>query len=265
MSMSIELDALWDFDRPAESEERFRAALRDASGDDALILRTQIARALGLRGKFAEAHQELDAIDASLGTAGSEPRVRARLERGRVWRSAGDPDAARLHFIEAWHLAESARLEALAIDALHMLPLVETDPTAQIDAGRKLLAYIRSATTAKARAWEASALNNLGVALNDARRHDEALAVFREALGLRERQAKPKPTRIAQWMAAHTLRLLGRHDEALAMQLALAAACEAAGEPDPFVFEELALLYEARNEPAEAERFRELRHAASPK
>ena len=41
---AIDVYALWNYDEPAASEARFRAALDGASGDDALILRTQIAR-----------------------------------------------------------------------------------------------------------------------------------------------------------------------------------------------------------------------------
>ena len=40
---AIDVAPLWDFARPDVSEQRFRAALATASGDDALILQTQIA------------------------------------------------------------------------------------------------------------------------------------------------------------------------------------------------------------------------------
>jgi hypothetical protein len=43
-------------------------------------------------------------------------------------------------------------------------------------------------------------------------------------------------------MVAWSLRNLGRHDEALAMQRALKADLAAAGASDPYVEEELALL-----------------------
>ena len=41
---AVDVDALWNFNDPAASEARFRAALTVAKGDDALVLRTQIAR-----------------------------------------------------------------------------------------------------------------------------------------------------------------------------------------------------------------------------
>ena len=44
------------------------------------------------------------------------------------------------------------------------------------------------------------------------------------------------------------LRALKRDDEALAMQLALEQEGDAAGEPDPYVYEELELLHRARGD-----------------
>jgi len=43
-AMAIDLNPLWNFDDPGQSEQRFRAALATATGDDAIILQTQIAR-----------------------------------------------------------------------------------------------------------------------------------------------------------------------------------------------------------------------------
>jgi 3-methyladenine DNA glycosylase AlkD len=66
--------------------------------------------------------------------------------------------------------------------------------------------------------------------------------VFQEALEARERIGDPARTRVARWMVGWALRNLGRTDEALAVQTALKAELEAAGEEDPYVDEELALL-----------------------
>ena len=44
-TMAVDIDALWDYDQPGVSETRFREALKSESGDDALELETQIARA----------------------------------------------------------------------------------------------------------------------------------------------------------------------------------------------------------------------------
>lgn len=237
--------ALWDFDDPAASEARFRAALADAAmpptHDAALSLRTQVARTMSLRRRFDEAHRELDAVDAQLPGAGAEPRVRTLLERGRTWRSAREPAKARPLFLQAEQLARSAKLEVLHVDALHMVALVEADPQAQLEAHQRALAVARAAQDPQARRWEASLTVNIGWSLHEAGRHEEALASFRDALAARQRDgAKAERLREAQWMIAHELRALRRHDEALAVLRALESELATANATDGFVPEEIA-------------------------
>lgn len=261
--MPLDLDALWNFNQPAETEQRFRQALLSAAGDDALILHTQIARTFSLRGMFVEAHAELDALEPALVASGPEPRVRAALERGRTFRSSKQPERARPLFEQAFTLAHEAGLEALAADALHMLPLIESELDAQISGTERLLTYARSAASGRARSWEGAALNNLGVFLNDAGRHAEALEVLEQALVVRQRSGDAGAVRIARWMIANTLRRLGRFREALAVQQSLERECAVANEPDPYVFEELALLHAALGNDTKAERYRAIHGAAT--
>ena len=233
--------ALWDFDDPTGSEARFRAALAEATQDAALSLRTQIARTLGLRSRFAEAQHELDAVDAELGDAGAEPRVRALLERGRVWRSQGDPARAQPLFLQAAQAAQAAGLEDLQVDALHMVALVQPEPEQQLAWTRRALAAARSAADPRARRWEASLTNNIGWSQHDAGRHDEALQSFRDALAARERDgASPVRLREARWAVARELRALARHDEALGILRRLDAELRDTGASDGFVPEEIA-------------------------
>ena len=245
---AVDVDALWNYSDPAASEGRFRDALASAQGDDALVLRTQIARTLGLRGRFDDAHRELDAIESALASAGIEPRVRAWLERGRAWRSAGQPDKSRPLFNRAYVTADAAGLENLAADALHMLALAATALDERIDWNRRTIDYAKRAKDPNAQRWQAAALNNIGSDLREAKRLDESLATFREALAAYEHIGRAGGTRIARWQIANVLRLKGQADEALAMQLALERDAQAAGDPDPYVHDELALLYAARGE-----------------
>lgn len=264
---TLDIDAMWDFGKPADSETRFRDALaRQNGGDDALILRTQIARTYSLRGRFDDAHRELDIVEPLLPSAkGAEPKVRTLLERGRTLRSAKQPVQARPLFVLAFEAADKARpkLENLAADALHMVALCEPSVEGQLEWHRRTIDYARAAGDPRARGWEVPALNNLGVTLNEAGRHAEALTVLRDALALREQQGKPGSTRIARWMVAHTLRRLGRNDEALPMQLALERELTAAGSTDPYVFEELALLYDGKGDAVRAAHYRELHRKAN--
>lgn len=262
---ALDLAPMWDFQDPAASEARFRSALADARGDDALVLRTQIARTYSLRQRFDEAHAELDAIGPLLATAGPEPQVRAMLERGRTLRSAGDAAGSRTYFEQALAIAEPAGLGALEGDALHMLALVEPTPEAQVAANRRLAERARAAADPGMRRWLGPTLNNLGVTLNELGRHDEALAVLQEAVPVFEQGGRAPEIRIARWMVAHTLRLLGRLDQALAQQEALERELDAAAEPDPFVYEELSLLHAARGDAARAAHYRQLQQAAAGK
>src|SRR3954463_7234198 len=105
---------LWDFDDPAGSEQRFRAAAETAEGADRLVLMTQVARALGLQERYDEGHALLD----QLAVDDVEVATRASLERGRLLRSAGEPDRARPHFEAAAATARASGLDALHVDAL---------------------------------------------------------------------------------------------------------------------------------------------------
>lgn len=265
---AIDLASLWDFSRPEVSEQRFRAALEQARGDDALILRTQIARTWSLRKDFDQARRLLREIELAMAQAGPEARVRFHLELGRTWASAAHPPAAltpealaaaRQAFTQALASARAAGLDALAIDAVHMFAFVDKAPADQLRWGEEALAVALASQQPDARRWEPSIRNNIGYALHQLGRFDEALAQFQQALALRERGTNAEATRVARWMVAWTLRSLGRIDEALAIQLALEQQGEAAGQPDPYVFEELEALYRAKGDAAQAQRYADRR------
>lgn len=242
---SVDVDALWNFSDPEASEARFHAALTTAQGDDALILRTQIARTLGLRQRYDEAHRELDAIEPALAAAGVEPRVRAWLERGRTLRSSGKPAEGKPLFARAFATADAAKLEGLAADALHMIALVEPRLDERIAWNRRTIEYARKASDARAQGWQAAAHSNIGNDLREAKRFDDSLVAFRDALAAYERAGRADEVRISRWQIANVLRLKGQRAEALAMQLALERDAAAAGAPDPYVYDELALLHRA--------------------
>ncbi len=228
---------LWDSNDPEGSERRLRDAMAMAEGADQLVLMTQVARAMGLQKKYDDAHDLLD----QLATSDDEVATRISLERGRLLRSAGEPDEARPHFEAAVATARAAELDVLLVDALHMMALV-APPEQQESINREALAVARASDVPAARDWDASLLNNLGMTNADAGDFGFALPLFEEALAARERIGDVDRIRVARWMVAWTLRNLGRTDEALALQRALKAELEAAGEEDPYVDEELALL-----------------------
>jgi len=266
--MPIDLAPLWDFKQPELSEQRFRAALATASPDDALILQTQIARTYGLRGDFERAQQILNSIDPQIAAASAEVRARYELEFGRTLASATHAadsqtpsvkDQARIRYLRALDVAKAGQLDGLAIDAIHMLAFVDTAPTDQLKWGEQALAIALASSQPATRKWEASLRNNIGYALHQLERYAEALAQFRQALMLREGAGDAQATRVAQWMVGWTLRSLSRLDEALEIQLRLERECEAAGVPDPYVFDELEALYRAKGDDALAREYAQRR------
>ena len=105
--------------------------------------------------------------------------------------------------------------------------------------------------------------NNVGYALHQLGRHEQALQQFQLALAIRERGVNAEATRVARWMVAWTLRSLGRADEALQLQLALEKDADAAGQPDPHVFAELEALYRSAGNLAKAQHYAQRKAAAS--
>ena len=235
----IDLTELWNFDDPAGSEQRLRAAQVEAPETEAAVLQTQVARALGLQGRYAEALAVLDGIECT----DPEVTVRSLLERGRVYRSRGDVAAAAPLF-EAAVAAADQGLEGLAIDAMHMVALTLKGDD-QIDYTRGILDRARASRDPSARRWLASLLNNLGMAYSDQGEWQLALQTFEEALAERRTGSDLEATFAARWMVAWALRHLGRTAEARDAQLALQADLVAAGREDPYVHEELALLDQA--------------------
>lgn len=255
-AMAIDITTLWDYNKPAESEARFRAALNGASDDDAFILHTQIARTFGLRRQFDTARETLATLEPRLAGASAEAQVRYHLELGRSYASATHPpdnppanrEAARNHFMQAFSLAQSAALDYLAIDALHMMPFVDNEPAQQLAWNEKALRYMEQSTQPDAKRWDASLRNNVGYARHLAGDYDEALRQYRLSLAAHERAGNASSVRIAHWMIASTYRAQKRFDEAIAIQLRLEREWAAAGEPDPYVFEELEHLYRATHD-----------------
>jgi len=237
-----EFDSLWDFDDPAGTEARFRedlpAAVESGVRSYHAELLTQIARAQGLQRQFPDAHNTLDRVLDLLPLARPRARIRYLLERGRVFNSSKEPDKAWPLFLEAWELGQQAGEDNLAVDAAHMMAVVEP-PEQQIAWNQRAMELAERSQDPKARRWLGSLYNNLGWTYHYRGEHELALNLFERALKIREEQGQPKPIRIARWCIARTLRSLGRTEEALAIQRQLKQENANSGFEDGFVDEEL--------------------------
>ena len=237
----VDIDNLWDFDDPEVSEARFRDALdREIDLSRQLELWTQVARTLSLRRRFADAHNILDKIESQWTQTSPHVRTRYYLERGRTHNSSGDKSAAKALFLNAWTEATTEALDALAVDAAHMLAIV-AEGNDQITWNEKAMELAERSTEPRARRWRGSLYNNIGWSHFAKNEYGPALNCFERVLTLRREQGDAGLIRFARWCVARVHRALGRTPEALAMQNSLLEEIEKSGAAqDGFVYEELA-------------------------
>lgn len=235
-------DALWNFDDPSGTEAAFRRLLPEAraSGDASYVteLLSQIARTEGLQLRFEDAHRTLDEAESLLSAAGDRARVRYLLERGRVFNSANRKAEARPLFLEAWDLACACGEDFSAVDAAHMMAIVEP-PDRQVEWVERAMNAAQGSADPRARGWLGSLYHNAGWTYHDLGRYDEALATFRKGLAWQRQAGKAREARIAVWTVARALRSLGRYEEALQMQRTNRTELEASGEPGGYTHEEI--------------------------
>ena len=235
----VDIDALWDYADPAAMELRFRQAMLGASAEQQLELQTQIARTWSLRGNFDEAHRVLDGVQPQASRSAAV-QVRYALERGRTFNSAGQRDAARALFEQAFAQARGAGLDALAVDAAHMVAISHGGTAQGLQWNRRGIDLALASADPQAQRLVPAMLNNSAWDLMDMGRPAEALPLFEQALALWQARAKPEPILVGQWSVARCLRALGRYDEALASQQALLDAHRRRGSGDGYVHEEMA-------------------------
>ncbi|NWF70858.1 MAG: tetratricopeptide repeat protein [Chloroflexi bacterium] len=236
-----DFDTLWDYTKPAETEQRFRQLLETAaqSPDPAyhLQLLTQIARAQGLQGCYDDAHLTLDSIEDKLHQA-RLVEIRYLLERGRVFNSSGQPEKAQPLFQQAWELASAEHEDFYAIDAAHMLAII-APPEEQRVWNLKALALAEASRDVRAQKWRAALYNNLGWSYHEHGFYDKALTMFEKALEWRLAHGQEREIRIARWCVARALRSLQRCEEALTIQHELLAEHQRAGTHDGYIYEEI--------------------------
>ena len=250
--MAADIDALWDFSQPGVSESRFRDALKSESGDGALELETQIARTFSLRRETTKAHALLDTVQRRINDK-TRPatRVRYLLERGRTFHSAGEAIKARPLFLEAWQIGDKEKLTLLAIDAAHMMGIVEAGDEAQ-RWNERAMALAMGSLVPRAIRWRGSLANNMGHTERERGNFDAAMKHFQASLTAFQLTRSSSQIRTAKWQIANVLRLQKRYDEALAMQLLIETEAAEADEPDGFVFEEIAEIYLVKGDATKA-------------
>jgi tetratricopeptide (TPR) repeat protein len=193
--MTDRLRPLWDFDDLDATEQRLKVQLEQEESDHgrAEVL-TQLARVEGLRGDFEACGHVLDDAEPLAGSS-AVANVRLELERGRMYRSSGDPETAFPLFRSAFDRAVEARALFLAGDAAHMCAISVDDLAVQEEWTERGLDL--AAREPDAAYWAGPLLNNLGWAYSEAGDHVRALELFEQALEARLRD--PENEQAIQW------------------------------------------------------------------
>jgi len=246
-----DFDAKWNFDDPAATQKVFMEILEGVSFEDHpeyhLELRTQIARTLGLQQKYEAAHATLDVVEADLTPAFTTAQLRYLLERGRVFNSSKQPERSRSYFLESWELGQKHGADLYAVDAAHMLGIVDV-PEARLSWNEKAVELAEKSPDPGAKTWSGSLYNNIGWTYHGQGEFEKAMAAFKKTYDWYAERNDEKYMGIAEWSIARTHRSLGDLDEALKIQKKLAREMAVSGNEDGYVYEEIAECLYAKGE-----------------
>lgn len=254
-----DFDKLWDYNDPAATEIKFREILPEVEkfGDKDLIaqLHTQIARTFSLRSKFEEAHKILDSVLVMLSEDTPVAEVRYMLERGRTYRSSGNVDKSRPFFLEAYQKSIERGLDYQAVDAAHMMVIIEK--------GEEALKWndiaIRDAENSKdenTKGWLGSLYNNVGWTYFEMNNLEKSLELFEKNVKWHTDKKTVRGLQIAKWCVARVNRELGNLDKAYEMQLNLLNEIVTnKQEQDGYVYEELGEILLSQNKIEESKSY----------
>jgi tetratricopeptide (TPR) repeat protein len=233
----------FDYDHPAESEKRLEALARaaEAAGDRETLaeILAHIARTQGLQNRFDEGHATLARAE-SFKPQSKRATARIAIERGRLFRSGGEPERAKPFFIAAFENAQTSGDDYLALDAIHMVALV-VPFNETLDWAERGYAFAAQSKHPRAVHWVAVLHNNIGWSYIDREDHAAALNEFEAALAAYKTEGADAETiRISEYSIGFAWRKLRRFQEALDLQMRIARAAEAAGKADRFFENEVA-------------------------
>jgi tetratricopeptide (TPR) repeat protein len=191
-----------------------------------LQILSQIALAQAMQQKFEQAHKTLDEAEQDLQEADTIAYARILLERGRVYHQSGDIKNALPLFKQSYELSKSSGLDFHAINAAHMVAIVEEKVGDKIHWNRVALSLAENTTITKAGDWIGVLYNNLAQNYIESHDYSSALEAFEKCKKYAEIKGGPIVTRGAKWGIARSYRSLGRLDEALIIQTTLLSEYE---------------------------------------
>ncbi|HAX48711.1 MAG TPA: hypothetical protein PK605_10480 [Ignavibacteria bacterium] len=243
MAVQRDFDKLWNYDDPAGTEQKFRELLPSAEkGKDKeyyIELLTQLARTQSLQRKFTEAHEILDKVMKLLKPEHIVPRIRFMLERGRTYNSSKEYGKARELFMAAYMQADKYGEDNLAIDAVHMLGIVDKGEES-LKWNELAIQMAEETKDEKAKGWLGSLYNNTGWTYHVMGEYDKAMVLFEKQVQFYTAKNSKPTLAIAKWCVGKCLRSMKKTEEAFAAQMELKEWMEKEGlERDAYNSEEI--------------------------
>jgi hypothetical protein len=99
--------------------------------------------------------------------------------------------------MRALSLAKASELDDLAIDALHMMAFVDTEPDPQLRWGLEALAFLVASTQPQGKKWKAHCGTTSATPCTFQKRYEEAVDQFRLSLEARRRDGSETGVRVA--------------------------------------------------------------------
>ena len=237
-----------------------------------LQMLSQLALAQAVQKKIDAAHATLDTAEKLLTPEYNLAKVRILCERGRTFQQAGYIAQALIYFEKSYELSDQCKFDKQTINAAHMIAIVAQTSAEKIAWNNKALDLAMNSDDVSAQSWQAPLLNNLGANYLEDLQLEKSLDAFQQALIAFEKSPEAGGnTRFAKFRVAQVLRMIGRLDEALAMQqeqLKEYDAITSNGKFDMpaemfilmrgFVYEELAEIYAAKGDLADVKKYAQL-------
>ncbi len=223
----LNFDKLWNYQKPAETELKFRDLLPQAKKKGKsyyLQLLTQIARTLSLQANYQEAYKILADVSSQLTDDMHVAKVRYLLELGRTQNAEKRGELANKTFYEAFSIADKTKEWGYAVDALHMIAITYSygaleSAQEKLQWEAKAISYAESKDSTNAKKWLGSLYFNAGWSYHGLKLYKEALDTFIKAAELDKANSSP------DWIllddrrtVAQMKRLVGKIDEAFAEQ-----------------------------------------------
>tara|TARA_B100000674_G_scaffold36491_1_gene25554 strand:+ start:4846 stop:5724 length:879 start_codon:yes stop_codon:yes gene_type:complete len=244
--MRLKISDMWDFSNPQNCEKNFREKMEKHSDSafEVWELQTQVARALGLQGKFIQAFKILDSIQAGLEfapTCVSKDLVgiRYNLEMGRLLMLNDKPEDSIRYFKFALKLALNIEAEDLSMDAINMLVSV-VSINERIEFGLKGIDLATKSDNGELK----SSIGNLAIEIGESylqvQEYQKAIEQFMHACDIFSKAFDAEKVRYIRLSICIAQRALGLHKEALLELRAQEEWHKKSGTNDAIVFEEIA-------------------------